>query len=547
MAPLLSGWRNAANDASPVAVNLAPVNDYSNEYPFTDFMKRARLWVSSSSTAWDDGRAIDMDENFNVRSLRDGQFPTSVLFAGVHDARLNGQRFVLRWEGEGEFAIALGGQLSDIEPGRAIVTVDNETPDGAAPRLVALRIRSLDEANPLRDFRLTPEGGICRSDPLAEVARAAACPRDDYVDYERAAGDGETLFLPEFLSDIAAYRGLRFMDWNRTNNSPVSRWSERAVPSQQFWSTDRGVPYEVMAALVRLMDMDAWLTVPHLATDGYIAAQAALVSERFANGREVGVEYSNEVWNRLFSQATHARDRGFAEGLGDTPDDFGGQLRWYSRRAQEMAGIYARAFADQGWRPSMIFATQGANPWVTRQILKHEKAASVADAMAIAPYFGYAIGEAEAAAQIKADGLDGIFAELGGEVDLGRFRRSVPGQIAAVRAQVEEVRSLAPELPVIAYEGGQHLLAHRAQANDAELVELFAEANRDPRMGALYRRYLDGWLAETGQPFHAFNSSGGWGRFGYWGLKEYTAQPRAQAPKYDAVRSFIERTPLPRN
>lgn len=63
-------------------------------------------------------------------------------------------------------------------------------------------------------------------------------------------------------------------DWGRTNNSPYSEWSSRALPSNQFWSTDKGVPFEVMAALANLMSATPWFCVPHQATDAYVTSMA---------------------------------------------------------------------------------------------------------------------------------------------------------------------------------------------------------------------------------------------------------------------------------
>jgi hypothetical protein len=62
------------------------------------------------------------------------------------------------------------------------------------------------------------------------------------------------------------------MDWASTNNSPLRSWSQRALRSHQFWSTDRGVPIEAMLSLANLLGADPWLCIPHLADDAFVTA-----------------------------------------------------------------------------------------------------------------------------------------------------------------------------------------------------------------------------------------------------------------------------------
>ena len=47
-----------------------------------------------------------------------------------------------------------------------------------------------------------------------------------------------------------------------------------------------------------------------------------------------------------------------------------------------------------------------------------------------------------------------------------------------------------------------------------------------------------------GELFVHFNDSSTFSKWGRWGTLEYVSQPRANAPKFDAVQTFIEQTPV---
>jgi len=64
---------------------------------------------------------------------------------------------------------------------------------------------------------------------------------------------------------------------------------------------------------------------------------------------------------------------------------------------------------------------------------------------------------------------------------------------------------------------------------------LLQAIERDERMYALYKRYLDNWRVNIGDMLTFYNSTGPINKFGAWGLVEYAGQPLSQAPKMRAV------------
>jgi hypothetical protein len=76
------------------------------------------------------------------------------------------------------------------------------------------------------------------------------------------------------------------------------------------------------------------------------------------------------------------------------------------------------------------------------------------------------------------------------------------------------------------------------------LNALFDAFNRDQRIKQLYLEYLAIWKREGGELFVHFNDVSRYTKHGRWGALEYVAQPRAESPKFDALMTFIEQTPV---
>ena len=93
---------------------------------------------------------------------------------------------------------------------------------------------------------------------------------------EAAAKAGQ-IFNPAFLKLIQNFRALRFMDWFRTNNSALSSWADRPVPTNAFFGTSKGVPIEIAVQLANAVSADAWMNVPVMADDKFISQMATLV------------------------------------------------------------------------------------------------------------------------------------------------------------------------------------------------------------------------------------------------------------------------------
>ena len=98
---------------------------------------------------------------------------------------------------------------------------------------------------------------------------------------------------------------------------------------------------------------------------------------------------------------------------------------------------------------------------------------------------------------------------------------------------MDDNKVLAEEynLDLIAYEGGQHLVAYWPYSENDAFVDKLLDANRHPRMQDLYWAYFDYWYDEVeGGLFAHFSSHGGYSKHGAWGVKE--TYEVVNAPKY---------------
>ncbi|MEI8309286.1 MAG: hypothetical protein WCH98_00880 [Verrucomicrobiota bacterium] len=486
-----------AGHVANFGINLAPVVDWTTEFPFVDLLKMSRQWISQRKDAWDSKEPLDIDSNGYVKSLLPGQWATTLMATEAGQIVPPG-RYTFFYEGEGEVSWEGIATKVDSSPGRDMIEITR----GDAP-YVKMTIKSLNPSNPLRNMRLIRSGH-----------------EDTYA---------EQPFSPEFLALWKSAGTFRFMDWMRTNNATENKtWADRTLPGDVRYTGKSGVPLEVMIALCNATGSNGWFCIPHLADDDYIRKMAALIFEKLDPSLVANFEFSNEVWNSMFSQTQWAEKQGMAEGLGNKPWEAG----WahYSKDCRRMADIVDEVFASAPQRRRRIVSSQAANTHIVKQILGHSDVAAHCDAISIAPYVTFNVppegkNGQPGAAEVAAWSLDQLFAHI----------RDVclPDSISRIDKHAEVARDF--KLDLVAYEGGQHLNALGEAQNNKQLIELLCQANRDPRMGAIYTDYLDHWTRAGGKLHNLFNSVGRYGRYGFWGLLETVTQDPATAPKYQAV------------
>jgi hypothetical protein len=507
----------------PLGINLGSLNYYAPTLAFVDAMKNADDPQTTNARF---GGPWNTELSAKIPFDPDG-YPLEIPYTGpgvsepqrVRYAVVNvvyPGRYTLLYDGEGEFEFpAATVQVIDQAPG--LLHLDVPQQDGSLFLTIA---RSAKQSH-VRNVRLIMPG------------------------FEK--NYASQVFHPRFLEQVRGAAVVRFMDWQRTNNSELAHWKDRATPtmSQATW---RGAALETMLDLTNRIDADPWFCVPHQADDDFIEQMAKLVRDRLKPGRVVYIEYSNEVWNGMFAQARYAGEQGCKAGLaklepfaGPCSED-GPKLwaatKWTAKRAARVFEIFERVF---GGSERLVRVLAGQAGWVERnEVLLgafNDPAINPkrvrADALAIAPYFGNIAGDLVAKS-----------AALSVEMILQQVDASIPSQ---VRDATRENKALADRfgLRLVAYEAGQHLVAPGEQMNEAAFTNQLIGANRQPRMGQLYEKMFDTWYAESGRELLVlFNSAETPSKYGSWGLLEFQEQLPERAPKYRAYRDELVKLAL---
>jgi hypothetical protein len=488
----------APNENSAVGINIAGVTYWSSEIVFVDLFRHSQTFKSQAPGAgYGQGGPLDLTETGWVRSLNgNGHFADAIILSRPPLGYPAGV-YTCLYEGRGTIQFAYRTEVVEEQPGRIRVQVN------ADQDLLTLRITETDPADPVRNIRFILPGfeGTYEEQP----------------------------FHPEFLARWEKFKVLRFMDMQRTNNSGQVDWSDRPTPNLQTQGGEAGVALEYLIALANTLHADPWFCMPHRATDDYVRRFAQMVKSQLDPNLSVHIEYSNECWNGIFAQAGYCRDKGRELALGD--NDYQAQLRYYSKRAVEIFRIWGEVFGGTD-RLVRVLAAQSANPWTSAQVMDFEQAYKQADALGIAPYFGYALGDPKTQEQVA-------------QMTANQVLDKCAEYIAEGNKTIAEQARLAKErgLRLVAYEAGQHLVGYGGAENNKPLEDLFHAANRHPRMKALYLDYLAGWKDNGGTLAVLFSSTGNWSKWGSWGLMEHHGQPVAEAPKYQAVIEFLEANP----
>lgn len=484
----------AAADAPPaVGINLSGVVYYASQHPFVDEFKQSQPWVFQKEGApYGKGDGQPLRDDGYPASLSPGQYVDSIL---AMDPDFPPGEYVLLYDGRGEVDVRGDGRVTARRDGRLEVSVRPKD------HQLSVRLTRTEPADPVRNIRFVP--------------RAAEAT---YL---------EKPYREPFLKTWRGFSVVRFMDWQSTNNSSQQEWTDRATPAFQTQGGPRGVAVEHLVDLANTLGADPWICVPHRATDDYVRRFASLVKQRLGPGRKVYVEYSNECWNGIFGQARYCAERGKSLKLSDNA--YQAQLRYYSQRAVEVFGIFEEVFGGRD-RLVRVLASHHVNPWASELVLTWHDAYRYADALGVAPYFGHDFGSPKNVQSTLALGVEGLLDACGPVIEKNR---------PVTLKQAELARRFG--LALVAYEGGPHMVGVGGAENDEKLTALFTAANRHPRMKELYLRDLSNWRDAGGGLFVAFASTARPSKWGNWGVLEFDAQAPAAAPKYQALRQFMNR------
>ncbi len=385
--------------------------------------------------------------------------------------------------------------------GKATVRINQ----GAAARNVIARAREL---------RFTYMPGASYQ-PQLRITNVDLADPVHNIDCRETNARQDQFFDPDYVAYLKHFSVLRFMVWQQINDNKSVTWDTRSrmVDKDMLRTTD-GIPIEVMIDLANAAESDPWFCIPWNADDDYIRRFAELVRDRLAPDHKVYVELSNEVWNWAFPVTHQSGREGLAADL-STNEGYAVLYRLAEKHAHVM-DIWSAAFAGQEDRLVRVLANQAAGPSNMDRMMAFRDTASKVDAIAMAPYFDYNIN----GKSIDPNDLSPVFAEL---------RDVIDNKLISRIARARKTGALYGKR-VITYEAGQHVTG-----SDRALL---AAINNDPRMGELYKYYLQTWQRDAGDLMMLFGDVYKTSKDGSWGLVEHAGQLPGGTPKSAAVMTF---------
>lgn len=489
-----------------IGTNLSGPVDYGSEWPFVNIMKYSRTWIAHNSqwvsggvNAWDSGLLdqIPLDQNGYPLSLPvevpGAESPQILRTVWANTDALPVGNYVALYDGVGDLDVWGDATVVSETPGRLefALTHGND--------IFSLEIRQSQAGNHIRNIRVLLPG-----------------TETTYQTHP---------FTESWLEKLEPFKVLRFMDWGYTNGSNMREWSQRTQPDDFTWTQKSGVPYEMWTAICNAKDADAWVCVPHAASDAYITSMATFFRDHLEPDRTIYVEWSNEVWNWIFEQAHY--------GL----DSLDQSLPWPERlgpRIAHVMEIWTDVFAGQEHRLVRIMASQHA--WWdlgerTYAQIKSEGKGGLIDAISCAAYMGLngAVLDTWDASATGADVL-----QHAANFTFDNTQYAMQGWHAYSRLARNEGKKL------LFYEGGQHFTPNPFGTEQPYCPALL-ECQTLPAIYDLYHQLFDTLRTLSAQEMLLMNFSFMAPkncRYGSWGLLQSQfdeTPPYNNAPKYRAV------------
>lgn len=316
--------------------NVGGVGDSDRTHSFVDLMKQARQF-GSANTPWDEAATVGSDGwpigDFGVILMTDQSPVTGI--AGVYKFSFTGQATVS--------TVATTARIQNVTYNNVLNQTVGEIkfPAGEDQLFLSFKntsggIKNLKVIYPGYDFKNTP------------------------------------VFREEFLNHIKRAQMLRFMDWTRTNGNTTTSWAKRANPTTTH-TAHLGVTWEDIIELANETATPIWINIPAQADDDYVLNLAQLINTTINPGIPVYIEYSNELWNFGFQQASYNANAAKAEvtsnsnsplNYDNAGDDWG--FRRTANRLKQISDIFRTVVGDTKmmsiYRP--ILAGQLANPYI---------------------------------------------------------------------------------------------------------------------------------------------------------------------------------------
>jgi len=344
------------------------------------------------------------------------------------------------------------------------------------------------------------------------------------INWATAYSSSAAVWSDAFLADLQPFKVLRLMDWNGTNHSKITSWSQRRLPTDpgnasiyvdQSTGIVPGLAYEWQFDLCSRTQKTCWITLPMQADDQYLVEFAKLAKAKLAPGLSLVVELSNEPDGGWFSQTAQAQAKAAQLGLPGAAPWYQGAAFVTYRTLQVRKALQDQFGSDVGSRVLVGRCTVGNTDLMRQSLTTVYKSAQwnptnqKLDLLCMSAYFGNGRdGSTYTLAQAKQD-IDSL-------VNSGDGFKAIKGVATA---------NGIPTLVV--YEGGVHVLSNAG---------VFSAK---PEAGQAMTYLLD-QAAPYFNWFTIYTDSSTWPNTqgnGAWGLKSQIGGP--ETSKSTAVKNWI--------
>jgi hypothetical protein len=508
------------NLLSPLGINTNEAMDIDASVPFVDLFRmslpfqEARPWLTKGQ--------VEYDKKGWPKKLNGGQAGTRFI-GNMPQKSIPSGAYTVLYKGQGKIIYGGNARLLRHYPGRDIIALRGNKKGKITGTLTIIKS---DPNDYIRDIQVIMPGGICKGNPFNHIRHPRRCnKKNPFLAYTAHAK--KIVFNPDYLTFMKTFRVIRLMNMAGITRNSMASWSRRPTVEQATWGGKegrRGIPLEIMVQLANTVGIDPWFNLPHRANNEFVRQYAHYVSGHLDSKLKAYIEYTNEAWNGIFSQTHHIQRMGASLGL-DKNKSYAG-YKFYSKRSVEIFKIWEQEFKGVK-RLVRVMGGMATNVPLTHMLLGYEDAYKQVDALAIAPYF-----HATQTAQKKIDSVDSVFELLVSPQN----KYSIPNTLKIIRNQAKTAARYGVDL--VAYEGGQHLVAYRTHSMKEGPNAFLIRANKDNRMSKLYYDFLEGWKKAGGKLFVAFSAPRSYNWIGSWGIKEHINQQAAKAPKYRGLMYF---------
>jgi hypothetical protein len=511
-APVQTTVLVSASASTKLGINLGWVNDWGDRsLTFVDIMKQARGFAALSNW-WDPG-------NHPAPTDANG-WPTTdfgIVFTSTTSDPLNRPYTSTYPSLFGTYTLSFTGQATITGYGSGL-TISKQVYNQATNTTTANVVVGATATGISLGFTNTVNG-------LGHGVQNLKLLRPGY-----ALGTTQ-VFTTQFLNALTPFSTLRFMDFLSTNANPVTSWAGRKQASDPTQNDTRGVAWEYVIALANATNKDIWINIPEgvnlndTSSNNYITQLAKLLKTNLNPNIHVYVEYSNELWNYAFSQATSNLNAAISDiqtGIDHTLiyDNSTNQWDWAARRvahqsvkiSELFSNVYGAAAINTTIRPLLL--GQFANPCATEMALWYVQT----NFGAPSKYFYGVGGAAYFNAGSTDTTLNGLFASLDKGLNSTMAQFVSPafngGQTTYSGITFQSLAKYY-DLKTVSYEGAADLTAE-----NAALAETAAS---DPRSSAYAKAVVTAFITCGNDLYMYYDLAGPAGDV--WGVYEDISVP----------------------